>query len=56
MAIDWLTGNFYFVDRVSDRIFVCGEKVDVCATIVELDIHNPRGIALDPVMGYVSGC
>ncbi|CAB1353954.1 unnamed protein product, partial [Coregonus sp. 'balchen'] len=23
MAIDWLTGNFYFVDDVDDRIFVC---------------------------------
>ncbi|MCI4393445.1 hypothetical protein PGIGA_G00157360 [Pangasianodon gigas] len=51
MAIDWLTGNFYFVDRVSDRIFACAEKVDVCVTIIELDIHNPRGIALDPIMG-----
>lgn len=51
MAIDWLTGNFYFVDRVSDRIFACGEKADVCVTIIELDIHNPRGIALDPITG-----
>ncbi|CAB1446182.1 unnamed protein product [Pleuronectes platessa] len=23
MAIDWLTGNFYFVDRANDNIFVC---------------------------------
>ncbi|XP_058238194.1 low-density lipoprotein receptor-related protein 1B-like isoform X2 [Hemibagrus wyckioides] len=51
MAIDWLTGNFYFVDRVSDRIFACGEKLEVCVTVVELDLHNPRGIALDPITG-----
>lgn len=51
MAIDWLTGNFYFVDGVSDRILACGEEVDVCVTIVELDLHNPRGIALDPMAG-----
>ncbi|XP_035376859.1 low-density lipoprotein receptor-related protein 1B [Electrophorus electricus] len=51
MAIDWLTGNFYFVDRVSDRVFVCSEKADACVTIVELDLRNPRGIALDPLMG-----
>ncbi|KAL7831561.1 hypothetical protein SRHO_G00310640 [Serrasalmus rhombeus] len=51
MALDWLTGNFYFVDRVNDRIFACGEKADACVTIVELDLQNPRGIALDPSAG-----
>ncbi|XP_016148446.1 low-density lipoprotein receptor-related protein 1B [Sinocyclocheilus grahami] len=51
MAIDWLTGNFYFVDRVNDRIFVCSEQGDACATIIDLDIQNPKGLALDPIMG-----
>ncbi|KAL7834139.1 hypothetical protein AOLI_G00290990 [Acnodon oligacanthus] len=51
MALDWLTGNFYFADRVSDRIFACSEKADACVTIVELDLENPRGIALDPAAG-----
>ena len=54
MAIDWLTGNFYFVDRVSDRIFVCNELGDSCVTIIDLDIQNPKGVALDPMMGYVT--
>lgn len=52
MAIDWLTGNFYFVDRVNDRIFVCSEQGDACVTIIDLDIQNPKGLALDPIMGY----
>ncbi|XP_047676249.1 low-density lipoprotein receptor-related protein 1B-like isoform X1 [Tachysurus fulvidraco] len=56
MAMDWLTGNFYFVDRVSDRIFVCSEKLDMCVTVVELDLHNPRGIALDPITGKLFFC
>ncbi|XP_021325253.1 low-density lipoprotein receptor-related protein 1B isoform X1 [Danio rerio] len=51
MAIDWLTGNFYFVDRVNDRIFVCSEQGDTCVTIIDLDIQNPKGLALDPIMG-----
>ncbi|XP_062845365.1 low-density lipoprotein receptor-related protein 1B-like [Trichomycterus rosablanca] len=51
MAIDWLTGNFYFVDQVSDRISVCSEKADACVTIIDLDIHNPKAIALDPEVG-----
>uniref|UniRef100_A0A8C2AJR3 Low density lipoprotein receptor-related protein 1Ba n=1 Tax=Cyprinus carpio TaxID=7962 RepID=A0A8C2AJR3_CYPCA len=51
MAIDWLTGNFYFVDRVNDRIFMCSEQGDACVTIIDLDIQNPKGLALDPIMG-----
>lgn len=51
MAIDWLTGNFYFVDRVTDKIFVCNRGGDTCVTILQLDLLNPKGIALDPLMG-----
>uniref|UniRef100_A0A8C7S0K7 EGF-like domain-containing protein n=1 Tax=Oncorhynchus mykiss TaxID=8022 RepID=A0A8C7S0K7_ONCMY len=28
MTIDWLTGNFYFVDHVSNKIFVCSHVGD----------------------------
>ncbi|RXM28322.1 Low-density lipoprotein receptor-related protein 1B [Acipenser ruthenus] len=51
MAIDWLSGNFYFVDRISDRIFVCNQNEDACVTLIDLDLHNPKGIALDPLVG-----
>lgn len=51
MAIDWLTGNFYFVDRVTDKIFVCDQSGDTCVTVLQLDLLNPKGIALDPLMG-----
>ena len=51
MAIDWLTGNMYFVDRVTNKIFVCDGGGDTCVTILQLDLLNPKGIALDPLMG-----
>jgi len=51
MAIDWLTGNIYFVDRITDKIFVCNRGGDTCVTILQLDLLNPKGIALDPLMG-----
>lgn len=51
MAIDWLTGNMYFVDRVAGKIFVCDHRGDTCVTILQLDLLNPKGIALDPLMG-----
>uniref|UniRef100_A0A3Q1GGV9 EGF-like domain-containing protein n=1 Tax=Acanthochromis polyacanthus TaxID=80966 RepID=A0A3Q1GGV9_9TELE len=53
MAIDWLTGNVYFVDRVTDKIFVCNHGGDTCVTILQLDLTNPKGIALDPLMGML---
>ncbi|EMP37955.1 Low-density lipoprotein receptor-related protein 1B [Chelonia mydas] len=51
MAIDWLTGNLYFVDHVSDRIFVCNHNGTVCITLIDLDLQNPKAIAVDPTSG-----
>lgn len=51
MAIDWLTGNFYFVDDIDDRIFVCNKSGVTCVTLLDLELYNPKGIALDPTMG-----
>lgn len=51
MAIDWLTGNFYFVDDIDDRIFVCNKNGDTCVTLLDRELYNPKGIALDPTMG-----
>uniref|UniRef100_A0A8D2LBK3 Prolow-density lipoprotein receptor-related protein 1 n=1 Tax=Varanus komodoensis TaxID=61221 RepID=A0A8D2LBK3_VARKO len=53
MAIDWLTGNFYFVDDIDDRIFVCNKDGVTCVTLLDLELYNPKGIALDPTMGKV---
>uniref|UniRef100_A0A3P9M179 Low density lipoprotein receptor-related protein 1Bb n=1 Tax=Oryzias latipes TaxID=8090 RepID=A0A3P9M179_ORYLA len=53
MAIDWLTGNYYFVDRVTNKIFACDRTGITCVTIVQLDLLNPKGLALDPVNGMM---
>lgn len=53
MAIDWLTGNMYFVDRVADKIFACDQQGETCVTIVQLDLQNPKGVAVDPLLGWV---
>ncbi|XP_049327868.1 low-density lipoprotein receptor-related protein 1 isoform X3 [Astyanax mexicanus] len=53
MSIDWLTGNFYFVDDVDDRIFVCDKDGVTCVTLLDQELYNPKGIALDPTMGKV---
>ncbi|XP_063064253.1 low-density lipoprotein receptor-related protein 1 isoform X3 [Engraulis encrasicolus] len=53
MAIDWLTGNFYFVDDMDDRIFVCSKDGSTCVTLIDQELYNPKAIALDPTMGKV---
>ncbi|XP_005162276.1 low-density lipoprotein receptor-related protein 1 isoform X2 [Danio rerio] len=53
MAIDWLTGNFYFVDNVDDRIFVCSKDGSICVILLDMELYSPKGIALDPAMGKV---
>lgn len=53
MAVDWLTGNFYFVDDVDDRIFVCDINGQTCVTLLDQELYNPKGIALDPTVGSV---
>lgn len=53
MAVDWLTGNFYFVDDVDDRIFVCDKNGQTCVTLLDQELYNPKGIALDPTVGSV---
>ncbi|XP_048838951.1 low-density lipoprotein receptor-related protein 1 isoform X2 [Brienomyrus brachyistius] len=52
MAIDWLTGNFYFVDR-NDHIFVCNKFGDTCVILLDKEFLGPSRIALDPIMGKV---
>ncbi|ERE71509.1 prolow-density lipoprotein receptor-related protein 1 [Cricetulus griseus] len=54
MAIDWITRNLYFVDHISDRIFVCNYNGSVCVTLIELELHNPKAIAADPIAGCVA--
>lgn len=51
MAIDWLTGNRYFIDSITDKIFACNQEGDTCVTVLHLDLQNAKGMALDPLMG-----
>ncbi|XP_014679192.1 PREDICTED: LOW QUALITY PROTEIN: low-density lipoprotein receptor-related protein 1-like, partial [Priapulus caudatus] len=53
MALDWISGNWYFVDEDRDMIFVCNGTLSVCFIVVETQLQEPRGIALDPTQGYM---
>uniref|UniRef100_A0A663N6E5 Prolow-density lipoprotein receptor-related protein 1 n=1 Tax=Athene cunicularia TaxID=194338 RepID=A0A663N6E5_ATHCN len=42
MAIDWLTGNFYFVDDIDDRIFVCNKNGVTCSELPRLPFSRRK--------------
>lgn len=53
MALDWVSGNWYFLDDVRETIFLCNGTLSVCITVVDVGLSKPRGIALDPFKGFM---
>ncbi|XP_018311386.1 vitellogenin receptor [Mycetomoellerius zeteki] len=57
MAIDWITENLYFTDKIYHHIAVC--KIignDTNCTVLIDDIDEPTGIALLPTRGKMYWC
>nr|UVT84832.1 vitellogenin receptor [Lasioderma serricorne] len=53
IAIDWSTGNFYFVDSTYKHIAACNNKGLYCAILVKTHMELPRAIVLDSVSGQM---
>ncbi|XP_037511191.1 low-density lipoprotein receptor-related protein 1 [Rhipicephalus sanguineus] len=53
MALDWVSGNWYFLDDVRETIFLCNASLSVCVTVIDVGLSKPRGIALDPYKGFM---
>ncbi|XP_029850375.2 prolow-density lipoprotein receptor-related protein 1 [Ixodes scapularis] len=53
MALDWVSGNWYFLDDVRETIFLCNASLSVCITVIDVGLSKPRGIALDPYKGLM---
>ncbi|CAL4088832.1 unnamed protein product, partial [Meganyctiphanes norvegica] len=52
VARDWITGNWYILDS-REMIFMCNATMSVCITLMDVVLNKPRGIALDPTVGYM---
>ncbi|XP_076069558.1 LDL receptor protein 1 isoform X2 [Oratosquilla oratoria] len=52
MARDWVTGNWYMLDS-RGMIFMCNGTLTICITLMDVMLNKPRGIALDPMAGYM---
>lgn len=53
IALDWVSGNWYFLDDQKEIIFVCTPEMKHCTIILESSIEKPRGMALDPTKGFI---
>ncbi len=51
VALDWISGNWYFVDDTNEMIFVCSSLMTSCIVLIDVNISKPRAIALDPTKG-----
>lgn len=53
IALDWVSGNWYFLDDQKEIIFVCTAAMRHCTIILENNSAKPRGMALDPTKGFI---
>lgn len=53
VALDWVSGNWYFLDDNKELIFLCNSTLTICTTVVEVNLNKPRALALDPPNGYL---
>lgn len=53
LALDWISGNWYFVDDTREIIFLCNSTMTACTIVLELELSKPRGLALDPTKGFM---
>lgn len=53
VALDWVSGNWYYVDDDRDMIYMCTSTMKYCDILIDVNLNKPRSIALDPTKGYV---
>jgi len=53
VALDWISGNWYYVDDDRAMIYMCTSSMKYCDILIDVNLNKPRSIALDPTKGYV---
>ncbi|RZC38622.1 Ldl recept a and/or FXa inhibition domain containing protein, partial [Asbolus verrucosus] len=53
MAVDWVSGNWYFLDDQREVFLICSERLEWCNILIEHNLSKPRALALDPTRGYM---
>ncbi|KAF4524352.1 hypothetical protein B566_EDAN007528 [Ephemera danica] len=53
IALDWVSGNWYFLDDGREMVFVCTSTLRHCLILLDVGLNKPRSIALDPTKGFM---
>jgi SHS2 domain-containing protein len=53
LAVDWISRNLYYTDSVKHTIEVASLDGSNRKVLINTDLKNPRGIAVDPIDGFV---
>ncbi|KAK9892226.1 hypothetical protein WA026_019028 [Henosepilachna vigintioctopunctata] len=53
ISLDWISGNWYFLDYDREIIYACNSDLTWCSIIVEGNLSGPRSMALDPTRGFL---
>ncbi|XP_031616659.1 prolow-density lipoprotein receptor-related protein 1 isoform X3 [Contarinia nasturtii] len=53
LRIDWITGNWYFVNTENGLIVLCNPAMTLCSIIVEISRQKINTLELDPLNGLI---
>lgn len=51
MRIDWITGNWYFVNTDAGMIAMCNKMLTICSIVVEIYGQKLNTLEIDPIKG-----
>lgn len=50
LLLDWISGNWYFLNNERSVVFMCTNSMQYCNLLLE-DVLNPSSLVLDPTKG-----
>ncbi|XP_033127863.1 low-density lipoprotein receptor-related protein 2-like [Anneissia japonica] len=53
VAVDWIGRKLYIVESISDRVFISELNGTSQSSLIISQLDQPRGLALDPNVGYM---
>ncbi|XP_067627209.1 prolow-density lipoprotein receptor-related protein 1 isoform X1 [Eurosta solidaginis] len=52
LRLDWISGNWYFLNNELSLVFMCTNTMQYCNVLLE-DVMNPSSLVLDPTKGFM---
>lgn len=52
LRLDWLSGNWYFLNEDDGLVYLCANAITFCRLILH-QVEHPSSLVLDPTKGYL---